>query len=70
MVFTEISLKPVSDGQGGFYLVGTAELDIREATGKYESFVHGHNTMVDILHQLADGSFVEHCFCIISRPGV
>jgi hypothetical protein len=21
-----------------------------------------------ILHQLADGSFVEHCICIISRP--
>ena len=67
MVFTDINLKPVPDGQGGTYLVGTAELDITEATGIYQSFVGGHNTMVDILHQLADGSFVEHCFCIISR---
>jgi len=68
MHFTELNLKPVSDGQGGTYLVGTAELDILEATGRYESFVGGHNTMVDILHMLPDGSFVEHCICIISRP--
>ena len=68
MHFTEIKLKPVPDGQGGPYLVGTAELDITEATGRHESFVGGHNTMVDILHQLADGTFVEHCICIISRP--
>jgi hypothetical protein len=68
MVFTSIDLKPVPDGQGGTYLIGTAELDITEATGRFESFVGGHNTMVDILHQLADGSFVEHCICIISRP--
>jgi len=68
MVFTSIDLKPVPDGQGGTYLIGTAELDIPEATGIYQSFVGGHNTMVDILHQLADGSFVEHCICIISRP--
>jgi hypothetical protein len=67
MQFTEINLKPVPDGQGGTYLIGTAELDITEATGIYQSFVGGHNTMVDILHQLPDGSFVEHCFCIISR---
>jgi len=68
MVFTSIDLKPVPDGQGGTYLIGTADLDITEATGVYESFVGGHNKMVDILHQLADGSFVEHCICIISRP--
>lgn len=68
MHFTEINLKPVPDGQGGTYLIGTAELDITDATGIYQSFVGGHNTMVDILHQLADGSFVEHCICIISRP--
>ncbi len=68
MVFTNIDLKPVPDGQGGTYLIGTADLDITEATGVYESFVGGHNKMVDILHQLADGSFVEHCICIISRP--
>lgn len=68
MVFTTIDLKPVPDGQGGTYLIGTADLDIVEATGRYQSFVGGHNKMVDILHQLADGSFVEHCICIISRP--
>jgi hypothetical protein len=69
MVFTDNGLKPVPDGQGGTYLVGTLELDITEATGIYKGFVGGHNHMVDILHQLADGTFVEHCFCIISRPG-
>jgi hypothetical protein len=67
MAFMSIDLKPVPDGQGGTYLIGTAELDITEATGVYRSFVGGHNTMVDILHQLPDGSFVEHCICIISR---
>ena len=69
MVFTHNGLVPVPDGQGGTYFVGTLELDITEATGIYKSFVGGHNHMVDILHQLADGTFVEHCFCIISRPG-
>jgi len=68
MAFTTIDLKPVPDGQGGRYLIGTADLDITEATGVYASFVGGHSKMVDILHQLADGSFVEHCICIISRP--
>ncbi len=67
MVFTALDLTPVPDGQGGTYFVGTAELDITEATGVYQSFVGGHNKMVDILHQLADGTLVEHCFCIISR---
>jgi hypothetical protein len=67
MVFTQKSLTAVSDGQGGTYLVGTLQLDITEATGRYQSFVGGHNTMVDILHKLADGTFVEHCICIISR---
>ena len=69
MVFTTNGLVPVPDGQGGTYFVGTVELDITEATGIYKSFVGGHNHMVDILHHLADGTFVEHCFCIISRPG-
>ena len=68
MVLTRVDLKPVPDGQGGTYLIGTADLDITEATGIYASFVGGHNEMVDILHQLPDGSFVEHCICIISRP--
>jgi hypothetical protein len=67
MVFTALNLTPVPDGQGGTYFVGTADLDITEATGVYQSFVGGHNKMVDILHQLPDGSFVEHCICIISR---
>ena len=67
MVFTAVDLKPVPDGQGGTYFIGTADLDITEATGAYQSFVGGHNKMVDILHQLPDGTFVEHCICIISR---
>jgi len=67
MVFTAADLKPVPDGEGGTYFVGTADLDITEATGVYQSFVGGHNKMVDILHQLADGTYVEHCICIISR---
>lgn len=67
MVFTGVNVQNVPDGQGGTYTVGTAELDITEATGIYASFVGGHNQMVDILHQLPDGSFVEHCICIISR---
>jgi hypothetical protein len=68
MVFTADNLVPVPDGQGGTYFVGTLDLNITEGTGIYHSFVGGHNKMVDILHQLADGTFVEHCICIISRP--
>jgi len=68
MVFTANNLSPVPDGQGGTFLVGTLELDITEATGIYQSFLGGHNRMVDILHRLADGTLVEHCFCIISHP--
>jgi len=68
MVFTGNNVQNVPDGKGGTYVVGTFELDIPEATGIYQSFVGGHNTMVDILHLLADGSAVEHCICIISRP--
>lgn len=68
MLFTANNLSPVPDGQGGTFLVGTLELAITEATGVYQSFVGGHNKMVDILHRLADGTLVEHCFCIISRP--
>ena len=67
MVFTANNLAPVPDGFGGVFLIGTLELDITEATGIYQSFVGGHITMVDILHRLADGTFVEHCYCIISR---
>jgi hypothetical protein len=67
MVFTGSNVQNVPDGEGGNYTVGTFELDITEGTGIYRSFVGGHNTMVDVLHQLADGSFVERCICIISR---
>ena len=69
MVFIDQSnFKPVPDGQGGTYFVGSIELTITEANGIYEGFAGGHNTMVDILHQLPNGTFVEHCICIISRP--
>ena len=67
MVFTGSNAQNIPDGQGGTYVVVTFELDIPEATGIYQSFAGGHNTMVDILHLLADGSAVEHCICIISR---
>ncbi len=55
------------DGLGGTYLIGTFELTILEANGIYQSFVGGHNHMVDKLHQLANGTFDEYCFCFISR---
>jgi hypothetical protein len=67
MVFTGSDVLPVPDRQGGTFFIGTYQLDITEATGIYQSFLGGHNKMVDILHQLADGTFVEHCNCIISR---
>ena len=68
MMLTTRNIQSVPDGQGGAFIVGTVELDITEATGIYESFVGGHNTMVDILHRFADGTRVEHCYCLISRP--
>jgi hypothetical protein len=55
------------DGLGGTFLIGTFELTILEGTGIYQSFGGGHNHMVDKLHQLANGSFDEYCFCFISR---
>jgi hypothetical protein len=67
MVFTGDDVQRIPDGQGGTFIVGTFDLNITEATGIYESFVGGQNKMVDILHRLADGTFVEHCYCIISR---
>lgn len=57
---------PFPDGQGGVFLEGTFELQILEATGVYSAFKGGHNHMVDRLHQLANGSFDEFCFCNIS----
>ena len=68
MVFTGSNVQRIPDGQGGIFIVGTFDLTITEANGLYESFVGGRNKMVDILHRLADGTFVEHCNCIISRP--
>jgi hypothetical protein len=68
MVFTGNDVQFVPDGQGGEFMVGTFDLDITEATGVYQSFVGGHNKMVDILYTLADGSLVEHCYCTIRRP--
>lgn len=68
MVFTANNVVRVPDGEEGTFIVGTFDLDITDATGAYESFIGGHNTMVDTLHRLADGTFVEHCFCVISRP--
>jgi hypothetical protein len=60
--------KPIPDGSGGNWLVGNFDLTVLEGTGIYRSFPGGKNVMVDILHSLADKSFVEHCVCIISRP--
>ena len=57
---------PFDDGNHGFFLEGTFELQILEATGVYQPFKGGHNHMVDKLHQLANGQFDEFCFCNIS----
>lgn len=71
MRFTGSDVVSVDDGQGGTFLNGTWELTILEATGRYRSFVGGHNHMVDTLHLLApgdgSGGAVEYCFCFISR---
>ena len=58
---------PHPDGEHGTFLEGTFELTILEATGIYRDFQRGHNHMVDRLHQLANGSFNEFCFCNISQ---
>ena len=68
MVFTGENVQRIPDGQGGRFIVGTFDLNITEATGMYQSFVGGQNKMVDILHRFADGTRVEHCYCLISRP--
>jgi hypothetical protein len=63
-------LTPSPDGLGGVFLNGTLELNILEATGVFGSFKHGHNHMVDRLHQLANNAgFDEYCFCFITRHG-
>ena len=66
MRFESVNLTPSPDGQGGFFLDGTLELAILEGTGTYRALVGGHNHMVDHLHQRADGTFDEYCFCFIS----
>ena len=66
MQFTSGGFTSHSDGMGGFFLEGTFELTILEATGIYSVFKGGHNHMVDRLHQLASGQFDEFCFCNIS----
>ena len=72
MRFTGSDVIFVPDGVGGRYLEGTFELTVLEATGIYQSFVGGHNHMVDRLHFLApgdgSGGVDEYCFCFISRP--
>jgi hypothetical protein len=69
MKFTPKSnIDTVDDGSGGSYLQGTWELKVLEATGRYRSFVGGHNRMVDSLHLLASGDADEFCVCLISRP--
>jgi hypothetical protein len=68
MVFTNDNVQRIPDGEGGTYIVGTFDLDIVEATPVYKPFVGGHNKMVDILHRLTDGRFIEHCICLITRP--
>ena len=67
MAFTGSDTKAIPAQQGGTFSIGTYDLDITEATGIYRSFVGGHNKMVDVLHQLADGTFIEHCYCIITK---
>jgi len=59
---------PFPDDKGGFFLEGTFELSILDATGIYKRFEGGHNHMVDRLHQLdaAGTKFDEFCFCHIS----
>jgi hypothetical protein len=59
---------PFPDGKGGYFLEGTFELSILDATGIYKRFKGGHNHMVDRLHQLdaAGTKFNEFCFCNIS----
>jgi hypothetical protein len=58
---------PFPDGKGGFFLEGTFELSILDATGIYKRFKGGHNHMVDRLHQFSNGNLDESCFCNISQ---
>jgi hypothetical protein len=72
MRFTGSDFSFVADGAGGRYLEGTFELTVLEGTGIYQSFVGGHNHMVDKLHFLApgdgSGGADEYCFCFVTKP--
>jgi len=68
MAFTGSDGKQLPDGQGGTYLAWICGLDCFEATCTFKLFAGDDIRTLDILHHLADGSFVEHCICIISRP--
>jgi len=68
MRFTGSDFVLNDDHHGGFFLDGTFDLTILEATGTYRPFVGGHNLMVDHLHLLASGAADEHCVCNISGP--
>jgi hypothetical protein len=67
MIMDTSVTETIPDGSGGFFINGTYELDILEATGIYGSFSGGHIHMLDALHRTAAGTFVEHCFCFISK---
>ena len=69
MRFTDggFSSIPHPDGHSGQFMEGTFELTVLEANGIYGAFQGGHNHMVDKLQKLADGSFDELCFCVISQ---
>ena len=71
MRFTGMDFVFVNDGSGGRFLEGTFELTVLEATGRFRSFVGGHNHMVDKLHFIGSengsGGIDEYCFCFISR---
>jgi hypothetical protein len=68
----DVTTRNDPDGEGGFQVEGTYELNVVEATGLYRSYVGGHNQMWDRLHLLTPGDgtggAVEYCFCFISQP--
>jgi hypothetical protein len=68
----DVTTRNDPDGEGGFQVEGTYELNVVEATGLYRSYVGGHNQMWDRLHLLTPGhgtgGAVEYCFCFISQP--
>jgi hypothetical protein len=65
MAFTGSDAKEVPDGQGGTYIVETFDLDVLEATGRYQS-----SAGADILHHLADGSFLNTASASSVAPGL